>query len=365
MTNSNSMKTGEKFILVGYSLSNWGGDKALARGKLIATDGVEIPAEKLQSQLTRIMSNEDKRFIWNAHKRLERLWEEQFRCLRRGTGRSYLVKASKWADLKAATENEIAAWSSAIHALVGRYDSVVKEAMNNLDSTTEAILRKRLPSAADVKASFSFKLDTPLPFMAIPGEEVAFEADAKEVLFDRIAKEADDQLAKVKKGAKSTFLVKRLNGLRDLVMDGTVLYGGAYKYVEVIDRLLVKLPKEGPLSADNADMVRLLLAGLKDPSSMMDESTWDCVETDEVETPIVEDKVETPVLDEVKTPIIEDKVETPILDEDLEELDHSNTEIEIPELDEALEEVIETITEINVDLDTDTVAPATFQGMFF
>ena len=271
----NGVPEGKKFVLVGYSLANWGGDKALASGNLVASDGVEIPAEMLNTQLTRILTNEDKRFIWNTHKTLERLWEEKYQCFRRGSGRSYLVTVDKWPELKAETEKVIAKWRDAVDRLMARYGEIVNKALVNLDDKTHQILSARLPSVTVINSQFKFKLDTPLPFQALPGEEVSFEQDAKFVLFERIQKEATSQLKSAKEGCKASGLIKRLHGLRDLIFNGTVLYDGAYKFVELLDKAISALPKEGVVPSKDLSTVHILLGALQQPSTMMSEQTWE------------------------------------------------------------------------------------------
>lgn len=262
------------YILVGYSLENWSGDKALTKGNLVSKDA-EIPAEMLQSQLTRILSNEDKRFIWSTHKKLERLWEERFGALRRGSGRSYIVLASKWNDLKRETDKIISEWEVNVASLVADYSRISADVLSKLDDRSRLYLEKKLPSAQDVSDEFNFKLDTPLPFMAIPGEENLFEQDAKAVLFERIEKEADNNLKKLGERPKASYLIKRLNALRDLIYDGVVLYGGAIKFVQYIDSVVKELPKAGVIDDGvQLNSIRIMLAGLKDPQTLLDQDLW-------------------------------------------------------------------------------------------
>jgi len=126
-----------------------------------------------------------------------------------------------------------------------------------------------------VSDEFKFKLDTPLPFMAIPGEENLFEQDAKAVLFERIEKEADNNLKKLGERPKASYLIKRLNALRDLIYDGVVLYGGAIKFVQYIDSVVKELPKAGVIDDGvQLNSIRIMLAGLKDPQTLLDQDLW-------------------------------------------------------------------------------------------
>jgi len=300
-----------KYILVGYSLENWSGDKALTKGKLVSNDA-EIPAEMLQSQLTRILSNEDKRFIWSTHKKLERLWEERFGALRRGTGRSYIVLASKWNDLKRETDAIIQEWESNVASLVADYSRITGEVLSKLDKRSRLYLEKKLPSAQDVSDEFKFKLDTPLPFMAIPGEESLFEEDAKAVLFERIEKEADANLKKLGERPKASYLIKRLNALRDLIYDGVVLYGGAIKFVQYIDSVVKTLPKNGVIEDGvQINSIRIMLAGLKDPQTLLDQDLWKHDSTNSaVDTDADDDDSDEPVVDADVDDVADEPIET-------------------------------------------------------
>lgn len=315
------------YILVGYSLNNWSGDKALTKGMLVSNDAT-IPAEMLQSQLTRILSNEDKRFIWSTHKKLERLWEERFGALRRGTGRSYIVLASKWNDLKRETDKIILEWESNVASLVADYSRITNDVLSKLDDRSRNYLSRKLPSAQDVSDEFSFKLDTPLPFMAIPGEEDLFEQDAKAVLFERIEKEADNNLKKLGERPKASYLLKRLTALRDLIYDGVVLYGGAIKFVQHIDSIVKTLPKNGVIEdADQVNMIRILLAGLKDPENLLDEDLWATSSSDVNAQQDIDDvQIDEPSVDDVVVDSVTGEPPEPTMSP-VEDVVNSTTEI--------------------------------------